>query len=298
MDYNSLIAAKGTSGALATWVNYTLLDTPTIVAEAQAMLYGEARLRCREMQTMLDFTMAASAASYPLPSSFLEPIGRIECTSFNSRIRHKDAVFVHTNRVYSETSGSLSQGPFTTTAGSNTVTVTLVNHGFTQGSVFYTTGANTFNGVTIAGTFPINGILDANDFSIDITSLGATPTAGGNGGGASVSYICDVLASGTPLYFAVTASSLIFDQAFFQTSLCRLAYYQSLPLLAPGNPTNFLTSRYPNLLRTACMAAAADFMKDSDEYQKQWGHLTAAIEKVAAENDMQYRGLELDPEIP
>jgi hypothetical protein len=50
MSYASPDAAKGTADAIATWVSYTLLDTPTIVDEAQTLLWGEGRLRCREMQ--------------------------------------------------------------------------------------------------------------------------------------------------------------------------------------------------------------------------------------------------------
>ena len=43
MSYASLTAAKGTAGAIATWVSYTLLDTPMIVDEAQTLLWGEER---------------------------------------------------------------------------------------------------------------------------------------------------------------------------------------------------------------------------------------------------------------
>ena len=38
MSYASLTAAKGTAGAIATLVSYTLLDTPTIADEAQTLL--------------------------------------------------------------------------------------------------------------------------------------------------------------------------------------------------------------------------------------------------------------------
>jgi hypothetical protein len=39
MSDTSLTAAKGTAGAIATLVSYSLIDTPTIVDEAQT-LYG------------------------------------------------------------------------------------------------------------------------------------------------------------------------------------------------------------------------------------------------------------------
>jgi hypothetical protein len=41
-----------------------------------------------------------------------------------------------------------------------------------------------------------NGITDTNDFTIDITALGTTPTGSGAGGGSVVNYVCDSLVSG------------------------------------------------------------------------------------------------------
>jgi hypothetical protein len=298
MTYTSLTAAKGTSGAIATWVNFTLLDTGTIVDEAQALIYGEGRMRCREMLTELAFTMPVSGAFQALPARFLDPIGRIKVESFNNFIRHKDSAYVEAARNYTETSGSLGTNPFTTTSGANTVSVALANHGFTQDSVFNTTGATLFNGATIVGTFPITAITDANDFTIDISILGTTPSGSGSGGGASVNYICDSLTPGTPLFYGIWNEQIKFDQAFFQASVCRLQYYQSLPLLSGTNQSNFLTNRYPNLMRVACMAAAADFMKDTEEYNKQFTRLGQMIEKISNENDMQYRGMEHDVDIP
>ena len=298
MSYTSLTASKGTSGSIANFVNYSKLDIEPIVDEAQSLLWGEARLRCREMMTDMVFTMAVSYSYVPLPSGFLEAIGRLNTPTYNMRIRHLDSAYVQGARQYTETSGTLGANPFTTTTGSNTVSVALANHGFAQDGIFYVTGATAFNGVTIAGTFPINGITDANDFTIDITGLGTTPTGIGSGGGSANNYICDSLTPGTPECWGIWNERINFDTAFFQTTLCRLQYYKSPPLLSSTNTTNFLTNRYPGLMRVACMAAAADFMKDDTEYQKQFGRLQSMIEKIANENDMQYRGMELDPEIP
>ena len=52
------------------------------------------------------------------------------------------------------------------------------------------------------------------------------------------------------------------------------------------------------MLRTACMAAAADFMKDNEEYQKLSTLLMGMVQQVNAENDMSFRGMELDTDIP
>lgn len=298
MTYNTLVAAKGNSGAIATWVNYTQLDIPVIVDESQALLYGEGRFRAREMETELVFTMPVNGGYVALPARFLDPIGDLAVATYNSRIKHKDPGYVKDNRTYNETTGTLGANPFTTTNGSNTVSVALANHGFAQDSIFYTTGATAFNGVTISGTFPISAITDANDFTIDISTLGTTPNAAGAGGGSAATYVCDSLVVGNPYWWGIWDERIHFDQAFSQLSVCRLNYYQSLPLLSASNPTNFLTNRYPNLMRVACMAAAADFMKDTEEYGKQFGRLTQMIEKIAVENDMQNRGMILDPFIP
>jgi hypothetical protein len=298
MSYTSLTAAKGTPGSIATWTNYTKLDIGTIVDEAQALIYGEGRLRAREMKTSFDFTLTINQAYLPLPTGFLDPIGDLQMATFNSRVKHKDEAYVKNNRNYTETSGTLGTNPFTTTNLSNTVTVNLPGHGFSQASVFYTTGATAFNGATIAGTFPVNGLIDANNFTIDISVLGTTPSGSGAGGGAAITYIADVLQPGTPLFWGIWDERIQVDQPAFQVTLCRLQYYQSLPLLSSTNPTNFLTNRYPKPMRIACLAAAAEFMKDDTEYQKYMTRLVQSIEAISMENDMHNRGMELDPYIP
>jgi hypothetical protein len=296
MTYASLTGSKTQSGSIAGWVNYTLLDVPPIVDESQSLLYSI--LRCREMMTRLTFTMPQYSSSIELPTGFLDPIGRIELSSFSTSVRHKDANFIQLNRVYTELSGALGTNPFTTTSGSNMVAVALANHGFNAGSIFYTTGATASGGVTIAGTFPVTSIIDANDFNIDITNLGATPTGSGAGGGSAVSYTCDNLQAGLPAWYGIWDERIHFDMAFFQTGLCALQYYQSPPLLSATNQSNFLTNRYPRLLRQSCITMAADFMKDDVQYQKNLAALTAMVEQVNVENDMQYRGMELDTFTP
>jgi hypothetical protein len=298
MSYTSLVAAKGTPSAVATWVNYSLLDVSTIVDEAQSLIF--ASLRCREMMTDFLFTLPVGGSFIPLPARFLDPIGRIFCPGVTQYIRHKDANFIETTRNYTESSGTLPVTPFTTVNGSNIVTVNLPGHGFSQASIIYLTDTTNFNGITngINGTFNITSIVDVNDFTIDITVLGTTPTASGVGGGAAVPYVCDNLVAAFPQWYGIWNEKIYFDAAFVQTMLCRLQYYQSLPLLSATNQSNFLTTRYPQLLRIACMASAADFMKDDTEYQKQYGKLQAILGQIAVENDGMLRGMELDTETP
>lgn len=296
MTYTSLTAPKGTAGSIANWVSYTLLDITTIVDEAQPLIYS--LLRTREMMTEYSFSMAVGEASIALPARFLDPIGRMYLSSFNIPVRHKDSGFIQQSRNYDELSGTLGTDPFTTVIGSSSVTVALPGSGFNQDSVFNTSGATAFNGVTLNGTFPITAVAaDGNSFTIDISSLGALPSGAGAGGGAAVDYLVDNLTQGIPNWFGIWDERIKFDVAFTQQSLCKLQYYQSLPLLSSSNLTNFLTSRYPQLMRTACLAAAADFMKDDNEYQKAFSRLQAIVERIQVEGDGMLRGMELDPMI-
>jgi hypothetical protein len=296
MTWTSLSAAKGVSGSIANFVSYTKLDIPPIIDEAQALIYG--LIRVREMMADYKFSLAQNYANVPLPTGFLDPIGKIRLTSINSRASHKDSGFLQAARSYQELSGALGTNPFTTASGSNTVSVALAGNGFTQDSVFNTSGATAANGVTINGTFPISGITDANNFTIDITSLGTTPSGSGAGGGTAVIYLIDQLVTGIPAWWGIWNETIYFDVALVQQTLAILQYYRSLPLLSASNQSNFLTNRYPHLMRTACQTAAADFMKDSTEYQKGYTRLTTLVQAINIENDGQLRGMELDPEIP
>lgn len=291
MDYTTLIAAKGTAGSLANWVNYTKLDTATILDEAQALIYTQ--LRAREMRTQRIYDLASGAAHIALPSDFLDPIGDIRLATLNYSAKQKDPSFIRLARTYDTNSGSLGANPFTTTNASTTVTVALTGHGLVQDSIFTVAGAAAFNGVTINGAFPVTAIVDANDFTIDITSLGTVPNASSSGGGAAATYSADILVQGTPMWWGIWDEAISFDQAFYQETSAILHYYRSLPLLSASNATNFLTKRYPALLRTACQTAAADFMKDDTEYQKCGQRLAALFQSINAENDGANRGMEI-----
>jgi hypothetical protein len=292
MTYMSLVADKNTGGSIARWVNYSKLDADQILQEAQALLYS--MLRTREMRTHFNFDMAVGASQVALPAGFLDPLGKISMLGSGAKIEQRYQNFIQRRRTYTETTGALGTNPFTTASGSNLVTVNLAAHGFAQGAIFFTAGAAAFNGVTIAGTFDVATIVDANTFTIDITPLNATPSASGAGGGTAATYICDNLVQGMPMYWGVWDETIFFDVAFSQQTNCNLQYYKSLPLLSATNATNFLTNRYPHLLRKACTAQAWDFLRNDTEYQKDVAALTALVEQTNAEGDLLYRGAEFD----
>jgi hypothetical protein len=300
MTYNSLVANKGTAGAIANFLSYAKLtsEIPTILDEAQGLLFT--LLRTREMRTKTRFLMPQGNSVQVLPVRFLDPISRMFTPDWNIPLDHKDESFLSQNRNYTPLTGTLGTNPFTTVNGSNTVTVNLTNHGFNQESAFYTTGATTFAGMTvpIAGTFDVTSIVDVNNFTIDITLLGSTPTSSVAGGGAAITYQVDILIQGTPRWWAIWDEAMHFDVAFSQPIICELMYFQSLPLLSSTNQSNFITNRYPHLLRPACQAQAAAFMRDDATYQREVTRLTAITQAVNAENDMLYRGMVLDTDIP
>jgi hypothetical protein len=302
MSYASLVGDKNTAGSIARWVNYSKLDADQILQEAQSLIYS--LLRVREMRTEYLFNMPQGTAQVGLPARFLDPIGRISFLGTGAKAEQRYQNFIERRRTYTETTGTLGTNPFTTTLNSASVIVNLANHGINNGSVFVTSGATAFNGVTIAGTFYVGSIVDANNFQIDITPLGTLPNASGSGGGSSVAYTADNLVQGTPLYWGIwsanagggsnTVELIFFDCAFAQATTCNLQYFQSLPILSSTNATNFLTNRYPHLLRKACTAQAWDFLRNEAEYQKDMAALTALIEQVNAESDLVYRGAMFD----
>lgn len=66
----------------------------------------------------------------------------------------------------------------------------------------------------------------------------------------------------------------------------RLVYFRRLPALSVGNPTNFLTTRYPTLLRTACLMQAWRFKKAYDLAEVEQQNLMGLIETANSEYDL------------
>jgi len=300
MSYTSLIADKGTSGSLANWVNYSRLDLPVIVDEAQALIYQF--LRCREMRSLFSVSAALGSCRVGMPSGYLDPIGDMRAPSLNMTLKHRPAEEVIRGRSYEETSGTLGTDPFETTAGSGTVVVTLPGHGFNQGAKFSTSGASAVGGLTIVGTFIVqNGQLSSDTFSIDCSALG-TASSSATGGGAAATYVCQNLLSAIPTTWSTfndgVGERLHFDAAMVQAVSIELLYYRSLPLLSSTNQTNFLTDRYPNLMRSACQTAAADYMKDDPEYNKGLTRLQMLISRIQQADDLEYRGADIYTETP
>lgn len=70
-SYTQLIAAKGSAGSIASWVNSTAIEVeaPTILSEAQGFIYQ--RLRHWRMLTSTSGTATASTTALTLPTGFV-----------------------------------------------------------------------------------------------------------------------------------------------------------------------------------------------------------------------------------
>lgn len=101
----------------------------------------------------------------------------------------------------------------------------------------------------------------------------------------------------TPSRFAIYDESFQFECAYDAAATLNLVGFKQPDLLSNNNQTNFLTTRYPQLLRVACLAQAYDFLNNDARQQANLSILAALIDKTNAESDLSYRGVEMDIEI-
>jgi len=88
-------------------------------------------------------------------------------------------------------------------------------------------------------------------------------------------YSSGVISTGKPCYYSVFGELFQFDTKADAAITARVLFYQSPELLSEANPTNFLTTRYPHLMRAACLAAGYDQMRNTEAY-------TIAMQRMAA----------------
>lgn len=101
------------------------------------------------------------------------------------------------------------------------------------------------------------------------------------------------LTEGTPTRWTIADDAVQFDTMADEEFDYTLYYWQALPPLSVSNPTNFLTTRYPTLLRRVCMMFAYEFLKDWTAFDKQAVLAERALRDVLVSDDMRRRGQEL-----
>ena len=102
---------------------------------------------------------------------------------------------------------------------------------------------------------------------------------------AGIPNTCQILDDPPVAYFDCKASQAI---------PYRLVYLGRKAALGSGNQTNFLTSRYPKLLRTACIMAAYENIKDMPNAQKYQRDLMGLITEANAAFDEEQQTYRLE----
>ena len=104
------------------------------------------------------------------------------------------------------------------------------------------------------------------------------------------------IGQGQPFFFAFTGTTVEFDCAADASAAGTylLDYYGAPAALSVVNPTNFITARYPMLLRAACMASSASFLNDQPRVQAYSQQMLAMIGDIDVTDEFALRGSETD----
>jgi hypothetical protein len=106
------------------------------------------------------------------------------------------------------------------------------------------------------------------------------------------SYSSGVLDEGRPEIYGIWNELLQFDVKADAAYTANMLFYQRPAYLSSGagKSTNFLTTRYPSLLRSACLMFAADHRSNSEEYSRWQQRTDALIQRANVEADLARRG--------
>lgn len=99
-----------------------------------------------------------------------------------------------------------------------------------------------------------------------------------------------VLDSGDPAFFAIFDEQFQFDCRTTTQWRARALFYKQPVSLSVENDTNFLTTRYPHILRMACLATGARFADDQARYEREQRLLEAKIDEINALDEQSRRG--------
>lgn len=98
------------------------------------------------------------------------------------------------------------------------------------------------------------------------------------------------LQSGTPFTYAVFDDAMQWEFKVNQARPCKLLYFAQPALLSASNQTNWLTDRYPHVLRAACMMQAENMRQNTDEFTRWARQLEAHVMQLNITDDLSLRG--------
>lgn len=270
MNFDDLIGPKSRAGSLQNFVRYKPVPAQVVLEEAQALIFSQ--LRIREMRASALITLSVCAFTASLPTGYLEPLSMQDREGWNvipdgyvsedllnrKRLHDLDVVTTLAAAIL--------------TAGATSIQVASAAEFRTSGSysiriddevMLMTAGQGTTTWTVTRGYGGTTAAVHANGASVDGT-----------------------LESGTPMHVAVFDEMFQFECKTDTARSLSLVFYKKPTLLSATNNTNFLTTRYPNILRVACQAGAASFMKDKEEFDAREAELIALCQSANAESDL------------
>lgn len=97
-----------------------------------------------------------------------------------------------------------------------------------------------------------------------------------------------------PGCFTIQGTTLLWNARSDVAYTGKLIYYRRPAPLSGANETNFLTDRYPTLLRRVCIMFAAEARKEYDSMDRSELKAVAMLDEIKKESDLAMRGMELD----
>lgn len=98
------------------------------------------------------------------------------------------------------------------------------------------------------------------------------------------------LFSGSATQWAIRGTTLYVDVNVATATTGILWYFAQPAALSGSNETNFLTTRYPTLLRRACLKYAFEHMKDDERMSNMETLTRTALQEANATNEIVRRG--------
>lgn len=99
-----------------------------------------------------------------------------------------------------------------------------------------------------------------------------------------------VLDSGDPAYYAIYDEQIQFDCKTTTAWRARALFYKQPDPLSTSNETAWITTRYPHILRMACLATGARFANDDEVYAREQRLLEGKIEELNIQDEFSRRG--------
>lgn len=269
MNFNDLLGPKSKPGSIQNFVRHKQAPAEVIIEEAQTYIYS--LLRIREMRASAFLSVPIHGFTLALPTGFLEPISMRDREGWEVIPR----LYVEAQRLFE----LRSTDPDIVTTLSGAVTAAATTLGVASAAEFPASGA--FSIVIEGETLLVTAGAGTTTWTVTRGYSGTAAAAHATG-----ALVDGGLDSGTPMQVAVFDELFQFDCKADAARYFDLVYVKRPTLLSSTNKTNFLTDRYPHLLRAALNFRAAAHMKDAEERDANEKELIGLIEAVNAESDL------------